>query len=442
MKFESERKTPWENDIEKTVSFQNRKDTMSEAERLGWNVTEKLQDETEHSIFKQMPQNTMHFKNNVIPQNNSVPGIALAIKEEVVKRIKQHVVDTAKRKEEEAKKKEKNNGSPILLVLCGILFAFVFLLVAPMILFMAEFSAVEPKIVTAAKKELAVSEENIGGIKYKEWYGVDDDWCAIFVSWCSNECELLEENIMPKSCSVQEMSDWYKENSQWKDATNYIPKAGDIIFFQNDMSHVGIVISYDTVNKIITTVEGNAGESDTTLEHGHDWQIEFCQICDGDHLASEEIVCVVCDGKGYLLRKSGDENVYEDYSTIMEYTGCGSCGGNGKVTNYYNQFGLAWNEGYMNKGTGKIGENIFCTACFGVGPYMGMAARCNTPDCIKSSYAAWEDFPDGVCYTTECEYHEASRVTMRQYPLTYTKISGYGIPAYYMNWLNDLFSGE
>lgn len=441
MRYENHERLPWEN-VEKETQFHEKNDVMQEASKLGWEATEKLTNESENMFVISTNQSTMHFKNKAVPKGDAVTSIALHIKDEVVKHVKKHVEDKAKRKEEESKKKEENHGSPILLALAGIVFAFIFLLVTPIVILFNEVASQEPKIVAAAKAELSVAEENIGGIKYKEWYGINGNWCAMFVSYCSNECEFIAEDIMPKSASVMNMSQWYKDRGLWEDAEGYIPKAGDIIFFQNDMSHVGIVINYEPVNKVITTIEGNTGEADTTIEHGHEWQISICRICGGDHFTSEEQICETCEGKGYLLTKSGTANVYGDCSVIMKYTGCGSCGGSGTETEYYNQWGCAWHEGSMTKGSGKTGENLFCTVCYGVGPYMGEVTRCKTPGCILGSYGAWYDYPDGVCYTTNCEYHEASRVKKKSYPLTYAKISGYGLPNYYENWFEELFSGE
>lgn len=437
MRFESDVKNPWEKSQQEN-NLKIRDVGIREASELGWSTHEHLSGD----LVKNTGKATPHFKNKTIPKGDVVTSTVIAIKEEVVKRVSQYTADTAKRKQEEAKKKEENNGAPILLLLAGIVFAVVFLFTTPIVILFNEVTSNEPKIVTAAKTELTVTEDNIGGVKYKEWYGINDNWCAMFVSYCANECEFIEEDIMPKSASVMNMSKWYKERGQWRAAEEYTPKAGDIIFFQNGMSHVGIVISYDAINKVITTIEGNTGEADTTLEHGHEWQISVCIICGGDHMTSEEQTCSTCKGKGYLLKKSGQANVYKDCSVIMEYTGCGSCGGSGKRTDYYNKYGCAFTDGNMKTGTGRTGENIFCNTCFGVGSYFGKVVRCTAPDCIMNSYGAWEDYPNGVCYTTECEYHEASRVKKKQYPLTYIKISGYGLPDYYKNWFEELFSGE
>ncbi len=169
--------------------------------------------------------------------------------------------------EEEAKRSKTS----ILLVIAGCIFGLYFLFVVA-ILFLSNSSEQEraegTSIVEVAKRELEDSSNNIGGLKYKNWYGINGDWCAMFVSYCANECGYIDAGIMPKQAAVRYMAAWYQDNSQWMSKeSGYEPKPGDIIFFQNGMSHVGIVIAYDTENKMIYTIEGNTGKSNTNPYH-------------------------------------------------------------------------------------------------------------------------------------------------------------------------------
>ena len=50
-------------------------------------------------------------------------------------------------------------------------------------------------IVAVAEQEEIDSGYNIGGDKYKHWYGMDDNWCAMFVSWCGEQCGYIKEGI-------------------------------------------------------------------------------------------------------------------------------------------------------------------------------------------------------------------------------------------------------
>ena len=118
------------------------------------------------------------------------------------------------------------------------------------------------KIVAVAEQELESSDLNIGGDKYKKWYGMDDNWCAMFVSWCADQCGYIKDGTMPRTASVANMAQWYmKADLYQKKESGYEPKAGDIIFFGNGKSHTGIVVDYDKENQIVITIEGNTGTS-------------------------------------------------------------------------------------------------------------------------------------------------------------------------------------
>ncbi|MBE6927493.1 MAG: CHAP domain-containing protein [Ruminococcaceae bacterium] len=111
---------------------------------------------------------------------------------------------------------------------------------------------------------------NVGGETYWRWYGFDErvDWCAIFVSWCANECGYLENCVIPSFAVCYAGEDWFKAREQWHDNT-YTPNPGDIIFFDWDYpdeggqdgipNHVGIVEKVE--DGIVYTIEGNSGDS-------------------------------------------------------------------------------------------------------------------------------------------------------------------------------------
>lgn len=124
------------------------------------------------------------------------------------------------------------------------------------------------EIAAVAREELQVSDENIGGVKYKIWYGMDADWCAMFVSWCADQCGYVEAGIMPKTASVSTMRSWYEQRDLFRiRESGYEPRAGDVVIFGNGMSHTGLVVEYDPETNILTTIEGNTGSSGTTPYH-------------------------------------------------------------------------------------------------------------------------------------------------------------------------------
>lgn len=122
------------------------------------------------------------------------------------------------------------------------------------------------KLIEKAKSQLGTKESDGGDDKYIKWYGgfaLTVAWCAIFVSWCADQCGLLG-SIIPKFASCDLGMKWFKDKKQWEDAPahggNYRPKKGDIIFFgiPGDSNHVGIVI--DVNGTSVYTIEGNTSD--------------------------------------------------------------------------------------------------------------------------------------------------------------------------------------
>ena len=104
---------------------------------------------------------------------------------------------------------------------------------------------------------------NVGGAPYWSWWGLDYrvEWCAIFVSWCADQCGYLDAGVLPKMEGVRPYVDWFIERGQWQ-GRDYEPLPGDIIFFDWESDgladHVGIVEKVE--DGLIYTVEGNTGD--------------------------------------------------------------------------------------------------------------------------------------------------------------------------------------
>jgi len=105
---------------------------------------------------------------------------------------------------------------------------------------------------------------NIGGQKYWSWYGFSSrvEWCAAFVSWCANECGYITSGTIPKFSSCAVGIQWFRSRGLWQSGGGgYVPKAGDIIFFDWEVNgqadHVGIVEWCD--GNTVYTIEGNSG---------------------------------------------------------------------------------------------------------------------------------------------------------------------------------------
>lgn len=112
---------------------------------------------------------------------------------------------------------------------------------------------------------------NVGGEIYWKWYGFNSrvEWCAIFVSWVADQAGYIESKVIPKFSGCQNGIDWFKKRGQWKEK-GYIPKAGDIIFFDwevdGKVNHVGIVEKVE--NDKVYTIEGNS-DNDTCRQKNY-----------------------------------------------------------------------------------------------------------------------------------------------------------------------------
>ena len=112
---------------------------------------------------------------------------------------------------------------------------------------------------------VALSQVGNGGSAYWSWYGFSSrvEWCAIFVSWCAEQCGYLNAGVMPKFAGCGAGVNWFQVRGQWLPG-NETPRPGMVIFFKwygSDASiadHVGIVERVE--NGRVYTIEGNSGD--------------------------------------------------------------------------------------------------------------------------------------------------------------------------------------
>ena len=114
------------------------------------------------------------------------------------------------------------------------------------------------KFVDIAESQIGYTEKYNNITKYGAWYGMQDEWCAMFVSWCANESGILG-SVVPMYAYCPYGANWYIRKGLYRRRdSGYKPRRGDVIFFQKDgtICHTGIVTGYG--NGIVYTVEGNA----------------------------------------------------------------------------------------------------------------------------------------------------------------------------------------
>jgi len=120
-----------------------------------------------------------------------------------------------------------------------------------------DLSISQKKVVEILREEYKLQPS---GTKYSE--GVNEPWCADFVSWVFHEADASLSNPnndhwrIPGTYTLRE---YYEQANRFKSARSvYSPKVGDIMLYDNPSpfgQHTNIVI--DNTNEIVTTIGGN-----------------------------------------------------------------------------------------------------------------------------------------------------------------------------------------
>lgn len=124
----------------------------------------------------------------------------------------------------------------------------------------------------ASNSQLEDKTANPGGgnyTKYGQWFGMNGDfWCNIFVSWCANECGLIDGGIIPKSALCSTTYSWFEQKGQAVNVTSASQftemQPGDIILkgggsYGRHGAHIGIVEKVE--DNYVYTVEGNTSSN-------------------------------------------------------------------------------------------------------------------------------------------------------------------------------------
>jgi hypothetical protein len=118
-------------------------------------------------------------------------------------------------------------------------------------------SETQQQIITQLRTEYAAKP---AGTKYSE--GVDEPWCADFVSWIMDQAGVPFTNPNSGSWRIPgtyTLREYYESAGRFKAAASeYSPKVGDIMLYDNPSpfgQHTNIVIKNDS--GIITTIGGN-----------------------------------------------------------------------------------------------------------------------------------------------------------------------------------------
>lgn len=129
--------------------------------------------------------------------------------------------------------------------------------------------------------------------EYGRWYGLQDMWCAMFVSWCAFNADVPTSVVPKHSFTVSGLNQfiaWGRAYTRAEVAAGtYTPQAGDIIYFKsarntNKTNHVGIVTGFS--GDTIYTVEGNTSSAEISTNGG--------AVCAKSYSTSNTFVVYVC----------------------------------------------------------------------------------------------------------------------------------------------------
>lgn len=112
------------------------------------------------------------------------------------------------------------------------------------------------QLLAVARGELGYSEDPPGSnkTKYGAWYGQQDAWCGVFVSWCADQSG--NTDVIPRFAYTPSGAAWFQQRGRFSRS----PIAGSIAFYDlagmGRISHCGIVESV-SVGGGWYAIEGN-----------------------------------------------------------------------------------------------------------------------------------------------------------------------------------------
>ena len=156
------------------------------------------------------------------------------------------------------------------------------------------------EIIKIANEQVGYKEYANNKTKYGEWYGVQGEWCDIFISWLANQVGILNI-LIPKEAYVPTTANWYKNKRLLKDK-NYRPQKGDLILFDYNHNktpdHIGIVDYVE--GNVIHTIEGNKSKmvkkQQYAIGNSQIYGIAIVQYADSTKTI-DELAREVIDGK-------------------------------------------------------------------------------------------------------------------------------------------------
>lgn len=156
--------------------------------------------------------------------------------------------------------------------------------------------------------------------EYGRWYGMQDMWCAMFVSWCANVAG-VSTSIVPSHSYTPTGLTWFQDRGRAYSRSSvangkYTPQPGDIIYFKtnrnnNPTNHVGIVTKYS--GGTVYTVEGNTSGGSVVDSDGG-------AVCDKSYSISNTKIVYICS-PAYKDTSNKVTYPYQENSDLVLYDG-------------------------------------------------------------------------------------------------------------------------
>ena len=129
--------------------------------------------------------------------------------------------------------------------------------------------------------------------EYGRWFGMQDMWCAMFVSWCAHVAG-IPTSIVPSHSYTPTGLSWFRNRGQAYSRYTvanggYTPEPGDIIYFKssrnnNTTNHIGIVTGYS--NGTVYTIEGNTSSATISTDGG--------AVCEKSYSIQNTYIVYIC----------------------------------------------------------------------------------------------------------------------------------------------------
>ena len=159
--------------------------------------------------------------------------------------------------------------------------------------------------------------------EYGKWYGLQDMWCAMFVSWVTAQAR-VSTNVVPKTASTVSGLNFFRNSGRAYTRSQvangvYTPQPGDIIYFKGSRNnsatnHVGIVTGYS--NKTVYTIEGNTKSSSYSTNGGG--------VYEKSYKISDTYIVYICSPKYTNTSNNTNQNSGSGQNSGSYYPACSS----------------------------------------------------------------------------------------------------------------------